>query len=100
MGRKRFAHDAGRVVDGHRLAIHAARPSEYIAIRRNFMFALELIQLIETRAEPLSEGLLRKLKKNDRCIELLRQVSSDELRSRSHEIYRNLNDWRWCPEPS
>jgi hypothetical protein len=57
------------------------------------MFAFKLIQLIEMRAEPLSEGLMRKLKKNDRCIELLRRVSSDELRSRSHEIYRNLNDW-------
>ena len=57
------------------------------------MFAFKLIQLIETRAEPLSEGLMRKLKKNDRCIELLRRVPSDELRSRSHEIYRNLNDW-------
>ena len=57
------------------------------------MYAFKLIQLIETRAEPLSEGLMRKLKKNDRCIELLRRVPSDELRSRSHEIYRNLNDW-------
>jgi hypothetical protein len=57
------------------------------------MYAFKLIQLIETRAEPLSEGLMRKLKKNDRCIELLRRVPSGELRSRSHEIYRNLNDW-------
>jgi hypothetical protein len=57
------------------------------------MFAFKLIQLVETRAEPLSEGLMRRLKKNDRCIELLRRVPSDELRIRSHEIYRNLNDW-------
>ena len=57
------------------------------------MFAFKLIQLIETRAEPLSEGLMHRLKKNDRCIELLQRVPSEELRRRSHEIYRNLNDW-------
>ncbi len=57
------------------------------------MYAFKLIQLIETRAEPLSEGLMRRIKKDDRCVELLRRVPSDELRRRSHEIYRNLNDW-------
>jgi hypothetical protein len=57
------------------------------------MFAFKLIQLIETRAEPLSEGLMHRLKKNDRCIELLQRVPSEELRRRSHEIYRYLNDW-------
>jgi hypothetical protein len=34
--------------DGHRLTTHPARPSEYIAVRRNSMFAFKLIQLIET----------------------------------------------------
>jgi hypothetical protein len=57
------------------------------------MFAVKLIQLIETRAEHLSEGLMHRLKNNDRCAELLRRVPSDELRKRSHEIYHNLNDW-------
>jgi len=57
------------------------------------MFAFRLIQLIETRSERLSEGLMDRLKKNDRCIELLRRVPSDELCRRSHEIYGNLNDW-------
>ncbi len=57
------------------------------------MFAFKLIQLIETRAQPLSEGLVRRIKKDDRCVELLRRVPSDELGRRSHEIYRNLNDW-------
>ena len=57
------------------------------------MFAFKLIQLIETRSEPLSEGLMHRLKKNDRCIELLQRVPSEELRRRSQEIYRNLNDW-------
>ena len=42
------------------------------------MFAFKLIQLIETRAEPLSEGLMRRMKKDDRCVELLRRVPSDD----------------------
>ncbi len=57
------------------------------------MFAVKLIQLIETRAEHLSEGLMYRLKNSDRCSELLRRVPSDELTRRSQEIYRNLNDW-------
>jgi len=57
------------------------------------MFAFKLIQLIETRAEPLSDGLMRRIKKDDRCAELLRRVPPDELRKRSHEIYFNINDW-------
>jgi hypothetical protein len=57
------------------------------------MYALKLIQLIETRAGQLSEGLMHRLKGNDRCIEFLRRVPSDELRNRSHEIYRDLSDW-------
>jgi len=36
---------------------------------------------------------MRRIKKDDRCTELLRRLPSDELRRRSHEIYRNLNDW-------
>ena len=57
------------------------------------MYAFKLIQLIESRAEHLSEGLMRRLKNSDRCAELLRRVPSDELQRRSHEIYRDLNDW-------
>jgi len=57
------------------------------------MFAFKLIQLIETRAEALSEGLLRRIKTDDRCAEILRRVPSDELRRRPQEMYRNLNDW-------
>ena len=57
------------------------------------MFAFKLIQLIETRAESLSDGLMRRIKNDDRCVELVRQVPSDELRRRSHEIYFNLNEW-------
>ncbi len=56
------------------------------------MYAIKLIQLIETRAEQLSEGLMLRLEASDRCTELLRRVPSDELKRRSHEIYSDLND--------
>ncbi len=36
---------------------------------------------------------MRRMKKDDRCVELVQRVPSDDLRRRSHEIYRNLNDW-------
>jgi hypothetical protein len=68
-------------------------PFQTHCCQEGLMFAFKLIQLIETRSEHLSEGLMDRLKKNDRCIELLRRVPSDELRRRSHEIYCNLNDW-------
>jgi hypothetical protein len=65
--RKRFPAEKRTLLselDG--LAMNAACLSEYIVVRRNFMFAFKLIQLIETRAEPLSEGLMRRIKKDDR----------------------------------
>jgi len=57
------------------------------------MFAVRLVQLVEARAEDLSEGLMRKLKTSEQCRELLHVVPPDELKRRTHEIYRNLNDW-------
>lgn len=57
------------------------------------MFAVRLVQLIEARAEALSEGLAHKLISSERCGELLRKVPPDELKRRSHEIYHNLTDW-------
>ena len=57
------------------------------------MYALKLIQLVETRAEHLSEGLMHRLQSTDRCSEVLRRVPLDELKRRSHEIYRDLNEW-------
>lgn len=57
------------------------------------MFPIRLIQLIETHADNLSEGLMHKLKKSDKCSELLHKVSADELKRRTYEIYRHLSDW-------
>lgn len=57
------------------------------------MLALRLIQLIETHADRLSEGLVRKLKNSPECKELLAYVPAHELQHRAFEIYRNLSDW-------
>lgn len=57
------------------------------------MFPIRLVQLIETHADNLSEGLMNRLKSSDRCSELLRRVPADELQRRTHEIYRHLSEW-------
>ena len=57
------------------------------------MFAVRLVQLIESHADKLSEGLMRKLGNSGRCGALLQLVPADELKRRTHEIYRNLGDW-------
>ncbi len=56
------------------------------------MLATRLVKLIETHSEPLSEGLLNKFVTSEKCSDL-RKVNAQELRDRSHEIYRNLSDW-------
>lgn len=57
------------------------------------MFALRMIQLIETHASKLSDELMDRLKSSESCRQLLHGVPEQELRMRTHEIYRNLSDW-------
>jgi hypothetical protein len=57
------------------------------------MFALRMVQLIEAHAGNLSDELMRRLRGSERCNDLLRKVPSQELKMRTHEIYRNLSDW-------
>jgi hypothetical protein len=57
------------------------------------MFPTMLIQLVETHADNLVAGVLRKLKSSDRCPELLQRVPVEELQRRIYEIYRHLGDW-------
>jgi len=57
------------------------------------MFALRLVQLIESHAEKLSEALIRKLENAKECEELLSKVPAHELKHRTYEIYRHLSDW-------
>ena len=57
------------------------------------MFATRLVQLIEAHADKLAEGLIQKLQDNPRCSELFRKLPPDELKTRTYEIYRNLDEW-------
>ena len=56
------------------------------------MIALRLVHLIEAHSEQLTESLLHKLERSSRAADL-RKVSSEELRARAREVYRNLSDW-------
>ena len=57
------------------------------------MFALRMVQLIEAHAGNLSDELMRRLRSSESCNDLLRKVPAQELKMRTHEIYRNLSDW-------
>jgi len=57
------------------------------------MFAIRLVQLIETHADTLSERLIIKLRNAEECRELLNKVPAHELQHRTYEIYRHLSDW-------
>ena len=57
------------------------------------MFAVRLVQLIETHADKLSEAFIHKLQKSEECRELVNKVPAHELKHRTYEIYRNLSEW-------
>jgi hypothetical protein len=57
------------------------------------MFAIRLVQLIETHADKLSEALIHKLKNSNECGDLLGKVPAHELKHRTYEVYRHLSDW-------
>src|SRR6266851_3909756 len=56
------------------------------------MLASKLVRLIEAHSDRLADDLLAKVQNSERCSDL-RNVPADELRDRTHEIYRNLSDW-------
>ena len=56
------------------------------------MLAVKLVQLIEQHSEQLSRELSEKVWNSPRCSDL-HKVPADELKVRTHEIYRNLSDW-------
>ena len=68
-------------------------PQFYRKARRQLMFAVRLVQLIETHADKLSEALIHKLENADECREFLDKVPAHELKHRTYEIYRHLGDW-------
>lgn len=56
------------------------------------MLAVRLVRLIENHSEQLSRGLTEKVWNSPRCSDL-HKVPADELKVRTHEVYRNLSDW-------
>jgi hypothetical protein len=80
------------VIHNH-LALNVKCAAANAAIRGLAMFALRLVQLIETQADKLSERLLDRLRHSGKCNDLLSSVPPSELQHRAHEIYHNLTDW-------
>ena len=56
------------------------------------MLGGNLVRLIESRADELTEGLVKKLRNSERTTEF-RKISNDELARGAREIYTNLDDW-------
>lgn len=56
------------------------------------MIALRLVHLIESHSERLAESLMHKLQASSRTADF-RKVPEDEMRERTHSVYRNLSDW-------
>lgn len=56
------------------------------------MIAVRLVRLIERHSEELTDGLMEKFRTSPHTSQL-QKVPSQELRSRSAEILRNLSDW-------
>ena len=56
------------------------------------MLAVRLVRLIENHSDQLARGLTEKVWNSPKCSDL-HKVPADELQARTHEIYRNQNDW-------
>lgn len=57
------------------------------------MRARRLVQHMKGNADPMSEGLIQKIRGSDRCRELLSRLPADEHKRYALEIYRDLTDW-------
>ena len=57
------------------------------------MLAYRLVRLIETHADKLAEGTLKKLKEDSKTREYCRRVPCDEFRGAVGGIYSNLGEW-------
>jgi hypothetical protein len=57
------------------------------------MFARKFIDHVDTHADHLCEEFIQKIKRSDRCKELLDRVPAEDQKQTTREIYRNLTDW-------
>jgi hypothetical protein len=54
---------------------------------------LKLVQHMKANADPMSEGLLQKIRNSNCCDHLLQKVPRDEHKQYALQIYRDLTDW-------
>jgi hypothetical protein len=57
------------------------------------MFARKFLDHVDTHADHLCEEFLQKIRRSDRCKELLRRVPPEDQKQTTREIYRALADW-------
>lgn len=57
------------------------------------LLAYRLVRLIEAHSEELAASLLEEVTHSEKTTAYVTQVPPEELRSRTHEIYKNLGEW-------
>ena len=57
------------------------------------MRAVKLVEHMTINAQRISEGLVQKIRKSDRCTALTLKVSEQEQKRYSLKTYRDLTDW-------
>jgi hypothetical protein len=57
------------------------------------MFARKFIDHVDTHADHLCDEFMQKIKRSDRCKELLNRVPAEDQKRTTREIYKNLTDW-------
>jgi hypothetical protein len=57
------------------------------------MFARKFIDHVDNHADHLCEEFMAKIKRSEKCRELLRRVPAEEQKQTTREIYRNMTEW-------
>ena len=57
------------------------------------MRAGKLVQHMKTNSDRMSEAVIEKIRRSDRCSELLQKVPAEEQRRSGVEIYQDLTNW-------
>ena len=57
------------------------------------MFARKFIDHVDRHADRLCEEFTQKIRRSDRCTELLHRVPAEEQKQSTREIYTHLTDW-------
>jgi hypothetical protein len=64
------------------------------------MRALKLVQHMKTNADRMSEAVNERIRRSDRCGELVLKVPAEEQRRSAEGIYCDLTDWLTAEEDS